>query len=403
MADAGQVRAVINTQAAPSTEPYGEHRSSVLSQLSFDAAQCEIASWPGYQPTPLIALDGRAADLGLAQLLYKNEAPRFGLGSFKALGGAYAVMRLLSREIAKTGVKQPVTSTALLAGHYCNLTRSITLTSATDGNHGRSVAWASRMFGCRCVIFIHEHVSQARARAISNYGAEVVRIAGGYDDSVRHTFEAASKNCWLVVQDTATATYEEVPRDITCGYGVIAAEIIAQVVQPPTHVIVQAGVGGLASAICARFWLGMNPRPKFITLEPTRADCVFQSLAAARLVDVAITEESVMAGLSCGVVSTLAWDILQHGADAAIAIDDRFAVEGMRAFAAPVGGDPSIVAGECSGAALGVLLALRTRPDLTARLGLERTSRVLLIGTEGATDPGVYRNAVGKRPEEVAA
>ena len=397
------VRVAVNARAAPTSERYGPARSEVLPKSAFNAAHAEISTWPGYAPTPLIDLPGRARALGLGQLLYKDEAPRFGLGSFKALGGAYAVLRLLGQQLAEAGETRPVTAADLLAGCATELVRSITVTSATDGNHGRSVAWGARQFGCRCVIFIHEHVSDGRRQAIEAYGAKVVRTQGGYDDCVRHAFAQAREHGWFVIQDTATAGYVEVPRNITFGYGVIAAEIMAQVERPPTHVIVQAGVGGVASAICAQFWLGIEPRPKFIVLEPVHADCVYQSIAAGRRVDVAITQETVMAGLSCGEVSTIAWDILQHGADAAIAIDDRFALDGMRAFADPVGSDPAIVAGECSGGGLGALLALQKRPELCTQLGLNAVSRVLLIGTEGATDPAIYAAVVGRTPREVAA
>ncbi len=403
MAGSKTVRVVVNTNAVSVDEQYGSKRSAVLPQTAFDAAHAEISRWPGYRPTPLIRLPGQAAALGIADLLYKDEASRFGLGSFKALGGAYAVMRLLCQQLATAGVREPVTSADLIGGRYSKLVRSITVTSATDGNHGRSVAWGARMFGCRCVIFIHEHVSDHRRQAIEAYGADVIRTNGGYDDSVRHAFAEARQHDWFVIQDTATADYIEAPRDITTGYGVIATEIMMQMEQPPTHVFVQAGVGGLASAICAQFWLRWSPRPKFIVLEPTRADCVSQSLARGRRVDVVITEETVMAGLSCGEVSTLAWDILKDGADAAIAIDDRYAIEGMQAFATPVGGDPAIVAGECSGGGLGALLALHQRPDLRALLGIDSPSSVLLIGTEGATDPAIYAQAVGRTPREVVA
>jgi diaminopropionate ammonia-lyase len=299
------VRVVLNPRASPPSEPYGPVRAQALSAAAIAAARAEIASWPGYAPTPLRTLPGLARELGLAALGYKDERGRFGLGSFKALGGAYAVMRVLAAELARNGVPGPVTAADLTSGRYADLTRAITVTSATDGNHGRSVAWGARMFGARAVIFIHETVSQARADAIAAYGAEVIRLPGGYDDSVRNAFTEAAKHGWFVVQDTATADYVEAPRDITAGYGVMAAEIIdqimAQVSEPPTHVILPAGVGGLASAITAQFWIGWGARrPKVIVLEPLRADCVYQSIANGRRTDVSGDLDTVMAGLSCG-------------------------------------------------------------------------------------------------------
>lgn len=402
------IRVVLNSRVSPPAEPYGPVRSQALSAALIAAARTEIASWPGYALTPLRCLPGLAQELGLAALHYKDERGRFGLGSFKALGGAYAVMRVLVAELARRGVTAPVTAADLTSGRYADLTRAITVTSATDGNHGRSVAWGARMFGARAVIYIHETVSAARGEAIAAYGAEVIRLPGGYDDSVRHAFAEAAKHGWFVVQDTATASYVDAPRDITAGYGVMAAEMMDQMMEqigePPTHVILPAGVGGLASAITAQFWIGWGARrPKVIVLEPLRADCVYQSIARGRRTDVTGDLETVMAGLSCGEVSTLAWEILAGGANAGLALDDTYALEGMRRFAQPLPGDPPVVAGECSGGGLGALLALRERQDLRQQLGLDATSRVLLIGTEGDTDAGIYQRVVGRTAQEVLA
>jgi diaminopropionate ammonia-lyase len=397
------VRVVINRNAVPRDAGYTAACERALPAADFDAARAEIATWPGYAPTPLVSLPGLAREFGLAELQYKEERHRFGLNSFKALGGAYAVMRVLAKELAKRGVKEPITSADLAGGRWREMTRDITIASATDGNHGRSVAWGAQLFGCRCVIFVHAGVSEARGAAIAAYGAQVIRVGGGYDDSVRHTFEEAARNGWFVAQDTGTPDYEDVPRDITSGYAVIAREVLAQVERPPTHVFAQAGVGGLASALLAQFWMRLPERPLFIVLEPTRADCVYQSITAGQRTDVHITDETVMAGLSCGEVSTLAWPILRDGAAAAMAIDDQFAIDGMRRFARPLAGDPAIVAGECSGGALGALLALKDRPNLQKTLQLDAQSRVLLIGTEGDTDPAIFKHAVGMTADEVLA
>jgi diaminopropionate ammonia-lyase len=398
-----RVRVVLNARAAAPSQSYGRERSAALPPEEFDAALAEISTWPGYAPTPLVSLPGLARRLGVGDLLYKDESGRFGLGSFKPLGGAYAVARLLSRELARRGA-EGVTSADLVAGRHAEVVRGITVTSATDGNHGRSVAWGARMFGCRCIIFINAAVSEGREAAIARFGAKVIRVPGSYDDAVRHTFRVAAERGWFVLQDTAFGDYRQAPRDISCGYGVLAAEIMQQVERPPTHVIVPAGVGGVASAVCARFWIGWGERrPRFITLEPTKADCMLRSLAASHRVTISGDVDSVMGGLSCGEVSELAWDILAEGADAAIAIDDAFALEGMRTFADPLAGDPAIVAGECAGGVLGALLALQDRPLDRAALGLDGGARVLLIGTEGATDPEIYTRVVGRTPTEVLA
>jgi diaminopropionate ammonia-lyase len=400
---AGDVRVVRNTHAAARGEAYGGDRGKVLSPQGFDAALAEIRQWPDYRPTPLHRLPGLARTLGLTDVLYKDEALRFGLKSFKALGGAYAVARAVAAELGRQGRPRPAAAD-VMAGRCAEAARGLTITSATDGNHGRSVAWAAQRIGCRAVIFIHETVSEARAAAIAAYGAEVVRLPGGYDESVRHAFAEARARGWIVVQDTGGADYRDIPADITYGYGVLAREAIAQMEAPPSHVLVQAGVGGLASAVCAVFWMAWGARrPQLIVLEPTKADCVFQSLAAGRPTEVTGDLETVMAGLSCGVVSDLAWDVLKHGADGAIAIDDTHALAGMRRLAQPETGDPAIVAGECSGGAVGALLAIKDRPDLRGKLGIDARSRVLLIGTEGDTDPAIYRRTVGQSADEVRA
>jgi diaminopropionate ammonia-lyase len=398
-----KIEIVLNASSAARNAPYPQSLDALLGPDAFAAASNEIATWPGYAPTPLRRLPGLAANLGFADITYKDEAGRFGLGSFKALGGAYAVLRCLATELRRRGIAAAVSAADLTAGRYREIVSAITVTSATDGNHGRSVAWGARLFGCRAVIFIHANVSAGRGHAIEAYGAEVVRVAGNYDDSVRHAFRTALANGWFVVQDTATEGYREIPADITCGYGVIGSEIIDQIETPPTHVVVQAGVGGVASAICARFWQGWGPdRPKFIVLEPSNASCVAASLACGRRTTLSGNVETMMAGLACGEVSELAWEVLATGADGAVVIDDEWAAIGMRRAAEPLGTDPPIVAGECSGGAVGALMALAARPDLARRIELDPSSRILLIGTEGATDPDIYRAIVGRPPEEVA-
>jgi diaminopropionate ammonia-lyase len=379
----GELRVTVNPRAARHDAAYS---GSVLTAEGFAAAEREIASWPGYAATPLVRLDGLARRLGLAAVWYKDERGRFGLKSFKALGGAYAVRRVLEREARPA--------------------RELTVTCATDGNHGRSVAWGARLFGCHCVIFIHATVSEGRAEAIRRYGAEVVRVPGNYDDAVRYAAAEAARHGWFVVSDTSYAGYRDVPVDVMHGYGVMAAEILRQLPagELPTHVFVQVGVGALAAAICASFWLAWGARrPRFVAVEPARADCLARSIEAGRPVAVHGDLETVMAGLACGEVSELAWEILREGTDAALAIGDDWALEAVRALADPRDGDPVIVAGETGGAGLAAALALRERPDLRTQLGLDARSRVLLLGSEGDTDPEIYRRIVGKSAEELLA
>jgi len=379
-----EVRMLLNRRAAARGQAYP--MSAPLTAAGFAKAVREVRSWPGYAPTPLVVLPALADALGLAAIRYKDERGRFGLKSFKALGGAYAVRRVLARQ------NRPAAA--------------VTVTCATDGNHGRSVAWGAQLFGCSCVIFVHATVSEGRAEAIRRYGAEVRRVKGNYDDAVRHAAGEAGRHGWYVVSDTSYEGYRDVPLDVMHGYGVMAEESMAQwpAGGAPTHIFVQAGVGALAAAICASFWLRWRKRrPRFVIVEPVRADCIYRSLEAGRPAAVHGGLETVMAGLACGEVSQLAWEVLATGADAAVAIDDAFALDAVRRLASPRGGDPAIVAGETGGAGLAALLALGERPEFRAPLALGPQAEVLLLGSEGDTDPEIYRRIVGRGAEEVLA
>ncbi len=399
-----QARVFVNPGAEAAASAYGSSRS--LTATGFAAALAEISSWPGYAATPLVALPGLAQQLGLGQLLYKDERSRFGLGSFKALGGAYAVANVLRQRVMAARGLDRVGSRELLSGAYADLIGAATVTCATDGNHGRSVAWGAQLFGCRCVIFVHQTVSQGRRDAIARYGAEVREVAGNYDDAVRHAAAIAAAADWTVVSDTSYPGYRDIPLDVMHGYGVMAAEVAQQLAgaPPPTHVFAQAGVGAMAAAVCASFWLHWGrQRPRFVVVEPTQADCVYRSLQAGHPVAVGGALDTVMAGLACGEVSDLAWEVLQGGAQAAVALDDGWALQAMQLLAAPPDGDPPLVAGETGGVGLAALLAAHTQPALRQALALDDRSRVLLLGSEGDTDPLIYREVVGRPAAEVLA
>ncbi len=404
MPEASDIRVHRNPRAAPRGEPYGSVRSRILEAEGFFAAEQEIRHWPGYAATPLHRLPGLAARLGVAALHYKDEGPRFGLKSFKALGGAYAVFRLLKRAVEARNDAQAVDSRQLIEGRWREISRTVTVTCATDGNHGRSVAWGAQLFGCRCVIYVHETVSEARCNAIRQYGAEVIRVPGNYDDSVRHAAIEARRNGWAVVSDTTYEGYRDIPVDVMHGYGVMAREIVrAMAEEPPTHVVVQAGVGALAASVCAAFWLAwVERRPEVILVEPMGADCHFRSGVAGRPVTVTGDLDTVMAGLACGEVSPLAWEIVDAGASAYAVVDDRFALAAMRALATPMPGDPAIVAGETGAAGLALLLAAEGHDEIRSALDLDASSRVLLIGSESDTDPELYRSIVAGAKGEVA-
>lgn len=393
-----------NPQVSPRQERYGELRGSILHRVGFDAAMTEISGWPDYQVTALHTLPALAKDLGIQALYYKDESTRFGLKSFKALGGAYAVFRFIQHSVAAQYDGYLPNPQEILSGKYAHIISTLTVTCATDGNHGRSVAWGAQLFGCHCVIYIHATVSEGRRAAIARYGAEVIRVKGNYDDSVQHAATQAAEQGWTVVSDTTYEGYRDIPIDVMHGYGVMSREIIAQFESPPTHVLVQAGVGALAASVCAAFWQAWgSQRPIFIMIEPEQADCFFQSGQVGEPVAVRGALDTVMAGLACGEVSPVAWEILKNGVDHYTTLSDVFALDAMRVLASPQGQDPTIVSGETGSTGLGLLRAANQHCTLWAALGLDAHSRVLLIGSEGDTDPTIYKEVVGRSANEVLA
>lgn len=400
-----KVQLTLNTKAVRGSA-YGAELQSILNSEGLEEARHEITSWPNYEPTPLVALPGLAAGSGLKQIWYKDEAPRFGLGSFKALGGAYAVRRLLGREIARRAEVATVTTADLISGRFRDQIEGITVCTATDGNHGRSVAWGAKAFGCRCVIYIHATVSEGRKRAMENFGATVIRVSGNYDDSVHQAAADAEAQGWFVVSDTSYDGYMEIPRDVMHGYMLMADEVIAQLPpgETPSHIFVQGGVGGLAAAVCAAFWLRLGAeRPRFVVVEPEEAACLYESARAGSPVTVTGALDTLMAGLAAGEVSQLAWTILSAGAEAFMTVPDQAALGLMRLLADGVDGDPPIVAGESAVAGLAAALQARSDAAMSEVLQLDGNSRVLVFGTEGATDPDLYREIVGRDAEEVRA
>ena len=376
---------------------------SALDDQTCSRARTAITSWPTYASTPLHNLRGFADEIGIAQLFYKDEATRFGLGSFKALGGAYAVLHSVAQKISK----QRGTATdieALMADHLNEAAGEITVVTATDGNHGRSVAWGAKNVGCRCVIYMHAEVSPGRQSAVEAFGAQVVRVEGDYGESVRQAAQDAATNDWLLVSDTAWPGYTDIPRLVMAGYTVMSTEAMNQLppTVTPTHVFIQGGCGGLAGAVCVDLWHRYEAqRPLFIVAEPVPADCLFQSAVAGQLVNISVTRESIMGGLSCGEVSLLGWDILESGADHFLTIEDDAVGPLMKQLAQGTGDDPRIVAGEAAVAGLAGCIAARADADLCQTLALNEQSTVLVFGTEGATDPTVYRQLVGSAADDL--
>lgn len=393
---------LLRNPRATRAEPYGAMRGAILNARALDTVRDEITGWPGYAVTPLHELRGLAGQLGVASVHYKDEGSRFGLGSFKALGGAYAVGRLVCRELSLRAGRI-VTMRELVRDPAMRVRcAEYTVTCATDGNHGRSVAWGARLFGCRCVIYIHATVSEGRRAAIERFGAAVVRTEGNYDDAVQRADADARRNGWHVISDTSYPGYMDVPRDVMQGYQLMVDEAVAALRRWPTHVFVQAGVGGCAAAVCAWFWeRDAAQRPSFVVVEPDRADCLLRSAREGTPTAVTGSLDTLMAGLACGEVSLLAWDILERGADAFCSIPDAGAVAAMKLLAHPAAGDPPIVAGESAVAGVAAAIAIANEPAMRDAIGLDASSRVLFFGTESDTDPELYRELVGIRADEV--
>jgi diaminopropionate ammonia-lyase len=358
-----RVRFIVNTDAG--WDAYSGDEAKIISLDSAAQALKELSTWPGYTVSPLRDLPRTAHGIGVASVMCKDETHRLGLGSFKALGGAYAAGLALKRH--KFGGEA-------------------TLVCATDGNHGQSVASGARRYGCRCVIFVHEHAPESKVMAMRALGAEVSRIAGTYDDSVRYAKRIAAERDWLLISDTSDSVSDAVAADVMQGYGVMALEILEQLNgHLPTHVFLQAGVGGLAAAIAGCFAQSMvGARPRAIVVEPESAACVMQNAIAHGPSHVVGDLATNMAMLSCGEASAPAWAILSRRADAFMTISDDAAAQAVDWL-----GDSSDVPGGIkttpSGAA-GLAAAIASCGDAEAAGLLELTedSRVLIFATESA-------------------
>ncbi len=352
-------------------QPYPSDLEELFPASMVNDAQDAIANWQGYKPTSLHDLAPLANAIGVGKLMYKDESSRFGLGSFKALGGAYAVEKLMADRDAS----------------------QVTVATATDGNHGRSVAWGAQQAGCKCVIYIHAEVSQGRADAMAAYGAKIIRVDGDYDLSVRQCAEDSAKHGYEIISDTTWEGYMDVPRYVMAGYTMMVREIKAQA-EPPTHVILQAGVGGLAAAITAALWQDLGTHmPKVIIVEAGFAPCLIASARSGNAETVHITQETIMAGLSCGEASPLAWEILKQRASHFVTIADYAVPTGMRLLASGDLGS-KIEAGECGLPGIIALAGMMKDDELRKTAGLSASARVLVFGCEGATDPEIYHKII---------
>lgn len=351
--------------------------------------------------TPLVSLPALAAATHVAAIHMKDEGQRLGLGSFKALGGAYAVIRLVLEE-ARTRLGRPVDMDELHTPDIRRIARTMTFACATDGNHGRSVAQGADLVGARSAIFVHAGVSDERVAAIARFGAEIIRVAGNYDDSVKEAAHIAGERRWIILSDTSWPGYERIPGLVMQGYTALVREALRQMPAPPTHVFIQSGVGGIAAAVAGHLAIAFKEqRPVFTVVDPARAACLFETARAGRPVTVRHGEPTIMSMLECYEPSLVAWRILSRAADAFMTVDEDDAIAVMRRLADPLATDPALVAGESGGVGLAGFLKATADPEIRTALAIGAESRIFLVNTEGATDPGKYQEIVGRSPDQV--
>ena len=341
---------------------------SVLPKHDIDEAYKIISRWDNYFPTPLISLNKLSEKLKLNKIFYKDESKRFHLKSFKALGGSYAVEKVTK------GNKEIVISTA------------------TAGNHGRSVAWGSKKLGLKCKIFISEHVSESRAEVMRNFGADVIRVKGNYENSLNECIKQSNQNNWQIVQDVAWQDYKLVPKLTMAGYSVMMKEISEQINnQQISHVILQAGVGGMAAAMVAGIANYLNHVPKIIIVEPESAACVLESIKTGKIEKISIEKESLMGGMSCGEVSLVPWQILKNSVSHCVTVSDNYISKTVKFLANCKFSDEKIIGGECSTPGIVSLVGLCNDVEIKKKINLNEGSNVLLFGCEGAADEELYQ------------
>lgn len=353
-------------------------------------------SFPGYKATPLVNLCDLANRLNVKNIWLKDESKRFSLNAFKVLGASYAVAAYLKNKFA---IEDDLTFSIFSNESIRNKLKEITLVTATDGNHGRGVAWTAQQLGCKCVVYMPKDSTQNRLNNIKSYGAEAIIINGSYDDAVNLAKENSIKRGWLLVQDSSWDGYETIPLWIMRGYLTMLHEIFnEQLLEKPTHVFVQCGNGTFpASALGYLVNRFKEEKAIFSVVEPIDAACVYESAASANREPISLTNEmnTIMAGLACGTPAKLAWNILNKYSDFFIRCADGAAIKGMRLLAETKFNDSHIISGESGAVTAGLLYYLKTGfPDYCSLLSLDENSKILLISTEGDTDPDVYNKII---------
>ena len=350
---------------------YSFNKNQILSSLSkkdIDDAYSSISKWEGYIPTPLISLNKLSKELNLKNIYYKDESKRFDLKSFKALGGAYAVEKVTKGD------------------------KDIVVSTATAGNHGRSVAWGAKRLGLKCKIFISEFVSKARGQAMADLGADVIKVKGNYEKSLIECIKQSTENNWQIVQDVAWKNYMLVPKYTMAGYSVMMKEIIDQIKNEKiTHIILQAGVGGMAGAMVAGIARYLDNVPVTLVVEPDSAACVLESIKTGKIEKIDIKRESLMGGMSCGEVSLVPWEILKNSVKHCISLPDYDIAKTMKLLGNSSFSDEKIIAGENSAPGVISLITSCEDHNIKENLQLNEKSNVLVIGCEGDTDKEMYK------------
>lgn len=346
---------------------------NLLSKKDIDEAYSSISNWKNYSPTPLIQLNKLSKELNLNKIFYKDESKRFNLKSFKALGGAYAVEKITKGN------------------------KDIVVATATAGNHGRSVAWGAKRLGLKCKIFISEYVSDARGQAMAELGADIIKVKGNYENSLIECIKQSTENNWQIVQDVAWENYKIVPKYTMAGYAVMMKEIINQIDENKiSHIILQAGVGGMAGAMIAGIARYLENVPITLIVEPDSAACVMESIKSGKIEKIDIKRESLMGGMSCGEVSLVPWEILKNSVKFCISLPDDDIAKTMKLLGNCNFSEEKIIAGENSAPGVISLIVSCENDKIKEKLNLNSNSNILIIGCEGDTDKEMYQKLINQ-------
>ena len=357
-------------------QKFSFNKNQILNSLSkedIDDAYTKISNWKGYSPTPLVELNKLSKELNLNKIFYKDESKRFDLKSFKALGGAYAVEKVTKGN------------------------KDIVVATATAGNHGRSVAWGAKRLGLKCKIFISEYVTDARGKVMSDLGADVIKVKGNYESSLIECIKQSTKNNWQIIQDVAWKEYITVPKYTMAGYAVMMKEIVDQLDHNKiSHIILQAGVGGMAGAMIAGVARYLKNIPITVVVEPDSAACVLESIRTGKIEKIDIIRESLMGGMSCGEVSLVPWEILKNSVKYCISLPDDDIAKTMKLLGNANFSDEKIIAGENSTPGVISLISSCENEKIKEKMQLNNNSNVLLIGCEGDTDKEMYQKLINQ-------